>query len=115
MDIYFVENNKVVSLPHQKLLETLTENMKKKLINCDSLISNNNEQDDKFHDLINFLDPISWNIQEAVVPWLATEEKLRKFSIAFHHEISINEFRDYVENVLQNSSNLAKAEVPSSV
>ena len=27
-DIHFVENNKVVSLPHQKLLETVTENMK---------------------------------------------------------------------------------------
>ena len=54
-------------------------------------------------------------IQEVVVPWLSAEEKLRKFSKAFHHEISINEFRDYVENVLQNSSDLAKAEVPSSV
>ena len=43
------------------------------------------------------------------------QKKLRKFSKVFHHEISINEFRDYVENVLQNCSNLAKAEVPSSV
>ena len=40
---------------------------------------------------------------------------MREFSNVFHHEISINEFWDYVENVLQNSSNLAKAEVPSSV
>ena len=75
-------------------------------MNCDNLISKNNEQDDIFHDLINFLDPNSWNIEEAVVPWLAAEEKLRKFSKAFHYEISINEFQDKVENVLQNSSNL---------
>ena len=99
-DIHLVENNKVVRLPRQKLLEAVTENMKKRLMNCDNLISKNNEQDDIFHDLINFLDPNSWNIEEVVVPWLSTEEKLRKFSEAFHHEISINEFRDYMENVL---------------
>ena len=114
-DIHFVKNNKVVSLPHQKLLEAVTKNMKKRLMNCDNLISKKSEQDDIFHDLINFLDPNSWNIEEVVVPWLSAEEKLRKFSKVFHHEISINEFRDYVENVLQNCSNLAKAEVPSSV
>ena len=84
-------------------------------MNCNNLISKKNEQDDIFHDLINFLDPNSWNIEEADVPWLAAEEKLREFSKVYHHEISINEFRDYVENVLQNSSNRAKAEVPSSV
>ena len=32
-DIYFVENNKVVSLPRQKLLEAVTENMRKRLMN----------------------------------------------------------------------------------
>ena len=36
-DIHFVENNKVVSLPRQKLLEAVTENMKKRLMNCDNL------------------------------------------------------------------------------
>jgi len=114
-DIHFVENNKVVSLPRQKLLETVKENTKKRLMNCDNLISKKNEQDDIFPDLINFLDPNSWNIEEVVVPWLAAEEKVREFSKVFYHEISINEFRDYVENVLQNSSNLTKADVPSSV
>ena len=119
--------------------------MKKRLTNCDSLVSKNNEQDDKFHDLINFLNSNSWNIEEAVFPWLAAEEKLRDIvqflfylpylsSIhekanciailwtgsphslgSFHHDISINEFRNYVENVLQNSSNLEKAEIPLSV
>ena len=68
--------------------------MKKRLMNCDNLISKNNEQDDLFHDLINFLDPNSWNSEEVVVPWLSAEEKLRKFSKVCHHEISINEFRD---------------------
>ena len=88
--------------------------MKKRLTNCDSLVSKNDEQDDKFLDLINFLDSNSWNIEEAVLPWLAAKEKLREFSTVFHHDISINEFRDYVENVLQNSSNLEKAEIPLS-
>ncbi|XP_076039002.1 E3 SUMO-protein ligase KIAA1586-like [Oratosquilla oratoria] len=114
-DIHFVENNKVINLPRQKLLETVIENMKKRVMSCDSLTSKNNELDDKIHDLINFLEPNSWNIEEVVVPWRAAEEKLREFDKVFHHEISINDFRDYVENVLQNSSNPAKAEVPQSV
>ena len=67
-DIHFVENNKVVGLLRQKLLEAVTENMKKRLINCDNLISKNNEQDDIYHNQINFLDPNSWNIEEVVVP-----------------------------------------------
>ena len=45
----------------------------------------------------------------------AAEEKLSEFSIVFHHEISVNDYRDYMENVLHNSSNPAKAEVPQSV
>ena len=57
--------------------------MKKRLTNCDSLVSKNDEQDDKFHDLINFLDYDSWNIEEAVLPWLAAKEKLREFSTVF--------------------------------
>ena len=52
-------------------------------MNCHNLISKNNEQDDIFHDLINFLDPNSWNIEEVVVPWLAAEEKLSKFKKSF--------------------------------
>ena len=83
-------------------------------MNCDNLRSKNNE-DDTFHDQIYFLDPNSWNIEEVVVPWLSAEENLRKFSKVFRHEISINESLDYVENVLRNCSNVAKAEVPSSV
>ena len=58
-DIHFVENNKVVSLPRQKLLETVIENMKKRVMNCDSLTSKNNEQDDEIHGLINVLEPNS--------------------------------------------------------
>ncbi|XP_076049684.1 E3 SUMO-protein ligase KIAA1586-like [Oratosquilla oratoria] len=114
-DIHFVENNKVINLPRQKLLETVIENMKKRVMSCDSLTSKNNELDDKIHDLINFLEPNSWNIEEVVVPWRAAEENLKEFDKVFHHEISINDFRDYVENVSQNSSNPAKAEVPQSV
>ena len=34
-DIHLVENNKVVGLPRQKLLETVSENMKKRLMNCE--------------------------------------------------------------------------------
>ena len=79
-DIHFVDNNKDVSVTRQKLLEALKENMIKRLMNCDNLISKNNEQDDIFHDLINFLNPNSWNIEEVVVSWLSAKEKLRKFS-----------------------------------
>ena len=52
--------------------------------------------------MINLLEPDTWNIQEVVVPWLVAEEKLYRFSDIFHYKISINDFRDYVESVLQN-------------
>ena len=48
--------------------------MKKRLMNCDNLISKNNKQDDIFQDLINFLDPNSWNIEKVVVLRLSAEE-----------------------------------------
>ena len=58
----------VLSLPRQKLLEAVIENMKKRVMNCNSLTSKKNEQDDKTHGLINFLEPNSCNIEEVVVP-----------------------------------------------
>ena len=56
----------------------------------------------EFRQVINLLEPDTWNIQEVVVPWLVAEEKLYRFSDIFHYKISINDFRDYVESVLQN-------------
>ena len=36
---------------------------------------------------------------------MAAEENLCEFEKIFHYEISINDFRDYVENVLKNFDN----------
>ena len=81
----------------------LIENMRKRLIDNEHLTSKNNDQEGiEFHQVINLLEPDTWNIQEVVVPWLVAEEKLYRFSDIFHYKISINDFRDYVESVLQN-------------
>ena len=67
------------------------------------MTSKNNDQEGiEFYQVINLLEPDTWNIQEVVVPWLVAEEKLYRFSDIFHYKISINDFCDYVESVLQN-------------
>ncbi|XP_076324096.1 E3 SUMO-protein ligase KIAA1586-like [Tachypleus tridentatus] len=106
-DIHFIKNNRFVRLPRNNLLDVIIENMKKRLMDCDHLISKNNdrEADNKLHELLNLLEPNTWNIQEIVVPWKAAEEKLNGFCKIFHHNIPINDFRDYVENVLKDFNN----------
>ena len=102
-DIHLIENHKFGRLPWKKLLEVIIENMRKRLIDNGHLTSNNNDQEGmEFRQVINLLEPDTWNIQEVVVPWLVAEEKLYRFSDIFHYKISINDFRDYVESVLQN-------------
>ena len=77
--------------------------MRKRLIDNGHLTSKNNDQEGmEFRQVINLLEPDTWNIQKVVVPWLVAEEKLYRFSDIFHYKISINDFRDYVESVLQN-------------
>lgn len=106
-DIHLIENHRFVSLPREKLLDVIIENMKKRLMDYDHLTSKNNDQeaDNKLYELLNLLEPDTWNIQEVFVPWKAAEEKLNGFSEIFHHNIPINDFRDYVESVLQNFYN----------
>ena len=50
--------------------------------------------------LFNLLDQNTWNLEEAIVPWVAAENKINEF---LHYEVSINDFRDFVENVLSSS------------
>ena len=54
-------------------------------------------------ELSNLLDQNTWNLEEAVVPWVAAENKIGKLNEFLHHEVSINDFRDFVENVLNSS------------
>ena len=77
--------------------------MRKRLIGNGHLTSKNNDQEGmEFHQVLNLLEPDTRNIQEVGVPWLGAQEKVYRFSCIFHRKISINNFRDYVESVLQN-------------
>ena len=51
-------------------------------------------------------------MEEAVVPWLAAKNKIDKLNEFLHHEVSINDFRDFVENVLNSSLHVL---IPQSV
>ncbi|MEE6474786.1 hypothetical protein FKM82_010496 [Ascaphus truei] len=105
--IDFVENKKYVNLPRQKLLETVISNMKARLMDSDHLKSGYKVQnsDRKIHEIVNTLEPDCWHIDEVVVLWKAAEEKLCDFNKFFHHEININDFRDFVEKFLKNRHN----------
>ena len=58
------------------------------------------------------MDQNTWNLEEAVVPWIAAENKIGKLNEFLHHEVSINDFRDFVENVLNSSLHVL---IPQSV
>ena len=65
------------------------------------------QKDRHIHAILNLVEPNSWKIEKFAVPWQAAEEKLSEFQKVFLHEISINNFRVHVENVLQNFHNHA--------
>ncbi|XP_077974159.1 E3 SUMO-protein ligase KIAA1586-like [Styela clava] len=105
-DVQLIENHKFLCLPRKKLLEEIIENMRKKLMDNGHLTSGSDDQENtEFHQVVNLLESDTWNTQEVVVPWLAAEEKLCRFTDIFHYEIPVNDFRDYVKNVLQNFKN----------
>ena len=100
--IDFVEDNRYVSLPRQELLNAVISNMRLRLMDCDGISNNIQDKNHKIHELVRIVNPDSWNVEEAVVPWKDAEEKLPDFCKVFRHEISVNDFRDYVENVTRN-------------
>ena len=63
-------------------------------------------------DIINLIQLHTWKIEEIEVPWFAAEQKLEVFEQIFHHEILVNDYRDFVENVMENFQNPV---VPESV
>ena len=105
-DVQLIENHKFGCFPRKKLLVVIIENTRKQLMDNGHLTSKTNDQESmEFHQVLNLLEPDTWNIQKVVVPWLAAEEKLYRLSDIFHYKISINDFCDYVESVLQNFKN----------
>ena len=93
------ENKKFVSLPRQELLLSVIKNLKMRLVKS----SQNGES--KTAEIVNLIEPSLWNIENIVVPWLESEEKLKDFSKIFKHEICVNEFRDYVQNIILDLNN----------
>ena len=115
-DIKFVENLKFVCLPRDKLIDALMTNLEKRLLSYDNLtstsVSQNNQDPVQLFDTINLIQPHTWKIEEIEVPWFAAEQKLEIFEQIFQHEILVNDYRDFVENVIENFQNPV---VPASV
>ncbi|XP_026544682.1 E3 SUMO-protein ligase KIAA1586-like [Notechis scutatus] len=112
-NIKFVENHQFVGLPRERLLENIVTNLQKRLMDCEHLKGSCSQ----FHDrsklqFLNFLEPDYWNVKEVLVPWKAAEEQLLVFNDIFHYQIDINDYRDFVRNILKNSQNYA---IPGSV
>lgn len=68
-----------------------------------SLSNNIQDKNNKIFELVKIVNPSYWNMEETVIPWKDAEEKLSDFYSVFRHEISVNDFRDYVENVTRNN------------
>ena len=102
----FTDNSKFVNLPREKLLDSIIQNMQKRLMDSNHLSSRDNDKGSHLvHDLINLVEPKSWNIEEVTIPWMEAEEKLCMFQEIFSYKIDVNDFRDFVESALQNDEN----------
>ena len=54
------------------------------LMDSNHLSSRDNDKGSHLvHDLINLVEPKSWNIEEVTIPWMEAEEKLRMFQEIF--------------------------------
>ena len=84
------------------LLDAIIKNMKKRLVADNHVKAISTEQENVL-ELFNLLDQNSWNLEEADVLRVAAEHKIGKLNEFLHHEVSINDFRDFVENVLNSS------------
>ena len=101
-EIQFIENHRSASLPRQMLLDAIIKNMKKRLVADDHVKAISTEQENVL-ELFNLLNQNTWNLEEAVVPWVAAENKIGKLNEFLNHKVSINDFRDFVKNVLNSS------------
>ena len=74
-EIKFIKNHRFVSLPRQMLLDAIIKNMKKRLVADDHVKAISTKQENVV-ELFNLLDQNTWNLEEAVVPWVAAENKI---------------------------------------
>ena len=103
-NIVFSKNCKFVNLPREKLFDSIIRNMQKRLMDSNHLLTRKGDEGSNLlHELIHLVEPHSWNIEEVTVPWMEAEEKLGRFQEILSY--NINDFRDYVEDVLQNGEN----------
>ena len=61
------------------------------------------------------LEPNSWNIDKAVLPWKEAEKKKWIHSGIHRHEIAVNDFRGFAGNVLQNFHKPREDKLPQNV
>ncbi|XP_026555953.1 E3 SUMO-protein ligase KIAA1586-like isoform X2 [Pseudonaja textilis] len=112
-NIKFVENQQFVGLPRETLLENIVMNLEKRLMDCEHLKAICGQfQDSNILQILKYLNPDYWNIEEVDVPWRPAEDKLFVFNDIFNYKIDMNDYRDFLENVLKNSQ---KYKIPESV
>ncbi|XP_070800771.1 E3 SUMO-protein ligase KIAA1586-like [Pituophis catenifer annectens] len=112
-NINFIENHRFVGLHRERLLQSIIKNLQKRLMDCEHLKTGNQLQNttNKLQ-FLQFLVPEYRDFEEIVVPWAAAEEQLCTFSDFFNYNIDINDYRDFVENVLKDSKRYA---IPDSI
>ena len=54
--------------------------------------------------LFHLLEPSTWDVEHGQVPWKEAEDKLEEFSEVLHHQINVNDFRDFVEDAIEGSN-----------
>ena len=93
-EIQLIENHRFVSLFRQILLDAIIKNIKKTLV-VDDLVKAISTEQENVLELFTLLDQNTWNLEEAIIPWVAAENKIGKLNEFLHHELSINDFKRF--------------------
>ena len=98
----FASNKKFVALPRTALIDAVMKNLEKRML-FENHVSNQSTSPTSLN-IFHLLEPSSWDIENVQVPWKEAEDKLEELSQVLHHQIDVNDFRDFLENAIENPS-----------
>ncbi|KAL2792006.1 E3 SUMO-protein ligase KIAA1586 isoform c [Daubentonia madagascariensis] len=96
-DIPFNKSNKFNALPRNMLLENIIQHMNLRLLS-------DRNHDESIFNYFDLLEPSTWPYEEITSPWIAGEKKLFHLCEILKYEISLNDFREFVNNNIKSNN-----------
>lgn len=98
-DIKIKSNSRYMKLPREKLLNSIKNLLKKRLIDSNHLKI---DREIQIMDVFGVLYPGTWQIENIITPWCDGVKRLKILENILKYKVNTNDFRDLVDNVLAN-------------